>query len=327
MTLHSPNVGDLPMNSDISQLVNVFNGTHDIGQVTLAPGLSAPSSSNFSLLAQSGSTLGVGSYSYQFTYITGQYQLNNTLRKTGETLVSSSLSITTTTNNTNVQITLQTTGLPTSAIAFNIYRTSVGGSDYKLVGTVKVGNATYTDSISDINRASQVPPTTNTTGTAINVPMFYSTGANYSISSANTYTQLPCIAGAGSVTGTPKVNGFHYGSGTGNASDLVCDIPGTYLFMVWGTLSGLNNDVIYDLVSRVYINSNGSNYVDDSSGIVGTAAFSGESGGNHGAPEGVYLMHQCIKTLGINDLIRIYAVIGEAPRTVNKFQITIIKIA
>lgn len=164
MSLYQLNVGDLPMPSDVNQLINAFNGTHDIGQVSFAPVLSSPSSSSFSLLAQSGGSLSVGAYSYKFSYITGQYKTNNTLNQTGETLLSGSLSITTTSTNKSVNINLPTTSLPTSAVAFGIYRTTVGGSTYQLVTKVKVGNANYIDNASD-NNLGGVSPTINTTGT------------------------------------------------------------------------------------------------------------------------------------------------------------------
>lgn len=169
MALYDIVSGNTAAASDVEQLVNIFNGKHDIGQITFAPQISAPTSSSFSLASQSGSSLGVGAYNYEFTYVTGQYKSDGTtLVQTGETNVSSNLSITTTSGNTNVLITLPTSGFATSCIAINIYRTSVGGSDYKLVATVKPGSANYTDSTADASRGSQTPPSSNTTGTSIN---------------------------------------------------------------------------------------------------------------------------------------------------------------
>lgn len=168
MALYDIVSGTTAIASDVEQLVNIFNGKHDIGAVSIAPQISAPSSGSFSLQSQSGSSLGVGAYNYQFTYVTGQYKSDGvTLVQTGETTVSAALSITTTSGNTTVKVTLPTTGLPTSAIAINIYRTSVGGSDYKLVATVKVGSANYTDSTADASRGTQTPPANNATGTSL----------------------------------------------------------------------------------------------------------------------------------------------------------------
>jgi hypothetical protein len=168
MALYDIVSGTTAVASDVEQLVNIFNGKHDIGNISFAPQISAPSSGSFSLASQGGNSLGVGAYNYEFTYVTGQYKSDGvTLVQTGETLPSSSLSITTTSGNTTVKITLPTSGLPTSAIAINIYRTSVGGSDYKLVATVKAGSANYTDSTADASRGSQTPPGSNTTGTTL----------------------------------------------------------------------------------------------------------------------------------------------------------------
>lgn len=228
MSFYSSNVGDLPMPSDVNQFTNVFNGTHDIGLINLAPILSVPSSSSFSLTAQSGGSLGVGSYSYQITYVTGQYKTNNTLQKTGETTVSSSLSITTTTTNKSVGINLPTTGLPTSAIAFNIYRTSVGGSDYKLITTVKVGNANYTDTMADTSRGS-APPTVNTTGTTLRMP------------AQTSFVALPLSMSnvAANVETTINYNGVNFNSGIFTAPQ-----TGNYMFIANLYLNVTNGEVI-----------------------------------------------------------------------------------
>jgi hypothetical protein len=179
MALYDIVSGNTAVASDIEQLITVFNGKHDIGNISLAPQISAPSSGSFSLTSQSGSSLGVGAYNYQFSYITGQYKSDGiTLVQTAETTVSSALSITTTSGNTTVKVTLPTSGLPTSAIAINIYRTSVGGSDYKLVATVKIGSANYTDNVADASRGSQTPPSSNTTGTSFNTTLITPTLLN-----------------------------------------------------------------------------------------------------------------------------------------------------
>lgn len=170
MALYPLTVGSLPQISDVNQLINVLNGAHDIGTISLAPPVTNPSSPSFSLASQAGNSLGVGAYNYVFTYVTGQYKTDNTLYATGETLPTSALPITTTSGNTGVKITLPTSGLPASVIAINIYRTSVGGTDYKMVATVKVGNASYIDNVADANRGTQLPPTSNTTGTDFTVP-------------------------------------------------------------------------------------------------------------------------------------------------------------
>lgn len=194
MALYDIVSGTSAVASDVEQLINIFNGKHDVGTINLAPALSAPSSSSFTLTPQAGNSLGVGAYNYQFTYVTGQYKSDGfTLVKTGETLPSATQSFTTTSGNTAVKITLPTSGLPTSAIAINIYRTSVGGSDYKLVATVKVGSANYTDSTADASRGAQTPPTINTTGTSISYPsiphLHIEMNMDYAIA-ANTDTAL-----------------------------------------------------------------------------------------------------------------------------------------
>lgn len=221
MSLYDIISGTSAVASDVQQLVNIFNGKHDIGPVNLAPQLNAPPSGSFSLAAQAGSSLGVGAYNYQVTYVTGQYKSDGvTLVKTGESLPSSALSITTTSGNTSVKITLPTTSIPVSAIAFNIYRTSVGGSDYKLIATVKVGSANYIDSTSDASRGSAIPPSSNTTGTYINLSTVALGSPNQSIP-ASTDTQL---------TFTPNVGLNGDSSWAGNT--WTCPVDGIYEIVV-----------------------------------------------------------------------------------------------
>lgn len=179
MALYGIISGNTAAASDVEQLIQIFNGKHDIGAIIFAPQISAPSSGSFSLSTQAGNSLGVGAYNYKFTYVTGQYKSDGiTLVQTGETTPSATLSITTTSGNTTVLVTLPTRGIPVSAIAINIYRTSVGGSDYKLVATVKAGSANYSDSVADASRGSQTPPVSNTTGNNISVSQINGTSGN-----------------------------------------------------------------------------------------------------------------------------------------------------
>jgi hypothetical protein len=163
MALYNITVGGLPQASDLNQLVDVFKGTHDIGTITFAPTVVAPTTTGFSLVGQAGSTLGVGAYNYQFTYVTGYYKSDGTLVLTGETTVSPSLAITTASANTTVKVTLPVPAAA-SVVATRIYRTAVGGATYGLIATVKDGTTIYTDSTADASRGA-APPGSNTTGT------------------------------------------------------------------------------------------------------------------------------------------------------------------
>lgn len=177
MALYNVTVGGTPQASDLNQLVDVFNGNHDVGTITLSPVVAAPATTGFALTAQSGSTLGVGTYNYQFTYVTGYYKSDGTLVVTGETTVSPALSITTASANTTVKITIPVPA--TGAVcATRIYRTAVGGSTYGLIATIKDGTTIYTDSIADGSRGA-VPPASNTTGTNLNVNNGFVSGLTY----------------------------------------------------------------------------------------------------------------------------------------------------
>jgi hypothetical protein len=163
MALYNVAIGGLPQASDLNQLIDIFNGAHDIGTLSLAPVVSVPATTGFALTAQAGTTLGVGAYNYQFTYVTGYYKSDGTLVFTGETPASPALAITTATGSTTVKVTLPVPAA-TSVVATRIYRTAVGGSTYGLIATVKDGTLVYTDSTADASRGA-VPPGTNTTGT------------------------------------------------------------------------------------------------------------------------------------------------------------------
>lgn len=313
MALYDIISGQAAVASDVEQLINIFNGKHDIGNLSFAPQLSAPSSGSFSLATQAGSSLGIGAYNYQFTYVTGQYKSDGvTLVQTGETTVSASKSITTTSGNTNVLVTLPTSSLPTSLVAINIYRTSVGGSDYKLIATVKAGSVNYTDSTSDASRGSQTPPSTNTTGTFR--PYVYIRGGNgvwNGITSSNTLGQFPTASGG--PVNISQLNGFHL-----SGNDIICDTGGKYILEAWATISGLNDLISWDLLIRRYYLGGGT-YGDD---INGTYGYSG-LGSNYGSPEGPILSHKIVLDLSPTDKIQFYTRAGEAPRSINNYALFI----
>jgi hypothetical protein len=110
-----------------------------------------------SVATAAGTTLGVGLYRYQITFVAG-----------GETAGGTEFTITTTTSNTNVAM----TAIPTGAAGTTgrkIYRTQVGGATgtERLLGTL-AGNitTTFTDNIADAAIvAATVVPTVSTAGT------------------------------------------------------------------------------------------------------------------------------------------------------------------
>jgi hypothetical protein len=177
MALYNVAVGGLPQASDLNQLIDIFNGVHDVGTITFAPVVSAPTTTGFSLATQAGTTLGVGVYQYKFTYVTGYYKSDGTLVITGETDGSPFISITTTTGNTTVKVTLPVPAV-SAVCATRIYRTTVGGSSSKLVATVKDGTTIYTDSIADGSLGAGVP-LSNTTGTKLNLSNQSLSGISY----------------------------------------------------------------------------------------------------------------------------------------------------
>ncbi len=130
-------------------------------------GFSAPASAP-TLAKATGSTLGVGIYQYLVTYLT----------QGGETTAGTSGSVTTTTGNTNVNLTNipigpSTPSIPSIAtnnvIGRNIYRTTVGGSTFYLLAAIADNTTTtYTDNAADSSLTGQPsPPTVNTSGVMV----------------------------------------------------------------------------------------------------------------------------------------------------------------
>jgi hypothetical protein len=168
MALYNVSVGAAPMASDLNQIVDVFKGLHDLGTISFAPTLADPDLTGFSAALQAGTNLGIGVYNYRFQYVTGYYKSDGTLSITGQTvLTASALSITTTSGNQAVKLTLpDITPIP-SAVAIRIFRGAVGGTDYRLVATVQQGTVSYVDTTKDTSRSTTTASSSNTTGTRL----------------------------------------------------------------------------------------------------------------------------------------------------------------
>jgi hypothetical protein len=172
-----------------------------------------------------GSNLGVGTYKYQITFITGIAGL-----PLGETNGGTEFSITTTGGNTNVSLTGIPLG-PAGTIKRSIYRTQVGGSTgtERLVTTIGDNTTTtYTDSTTDATIvAATVVPTTNTTAA-----IRYNITAEFASDSAvpSTSSQSILLQIGYQYTGTaPSLTYFYNDSGTGTdaAPNWVAYVPGT----------------------------------------------------------------------------------------------------
>lgn len=230
MSLYKATVGSGPQASDVNQLIDAFLGAHDLGNVTFAPSLSAPSTTGITATAVSGSTLGIGVYNYQVTLLTGYYKSDGTLQKTGETTVSAVVTATTTSGNQSVSIAFPTSGLPTSAIAWGIYRTAVGGSTYGFVASVKIGTASYVDSMADGSR-NYSPPSSNTTGTAFNFGSTVSAPYNvYSIAIGSAGQAIP--ASTDTLLTFTSTSANLAGDSAWASNVWTCPVAGIYLIAV-----------------------------------------------------------------------------------------------
>jgi hypothetical protein len=120
---------DFPLASDVNQFAKAFSGVEDVGTLTLASPTPDPTTAP-TCAASAGSSLGVGTYVYAFTRVVGHVRDSAAMVVTGETLPSPTTSVTTTSGNQSVQLTLPTSpGAP--VIGRRVYRTTVGGSQLK----------------------------------------------------------------------------------------------------------------------------------------------------------------------------------------------------
>jgi hypothetical protein len=164
-SLYRVNAGDVPKATDVDQIVDALNGTVDLGTIALAQPVVAPASAP-TAVATTGSNLGVGAYQYAVTYVTGNPKGGGTYNVSGETVASSTVSVTTTTGNQAVSLTSLPTTAATTVVAKRIYRTVVGGAQLKLVVELAPSVLTYVDTLADGSLGANAP-TTNTTGTYI----------------------------------------------------------------------------------------------------------------------------------------------------------------
>ena len=128
-----------------NDFLNLFTGQMQDQEVTFQNVLilkaigAAPSAAATAALA-AGTTLGIGLYVYAYTYA------NND----GESTISPTTSITTTSGNQKVNLSAVTVG-PTGTTKRNIYRTAVGGgTNYKFVGSINDNvTTTFSDTVAD----------------------------------------------------------------------------------------------------------------------------------------------------------------------------------
>lgn len=137
----------------LEQVKSYVRGGNDVRTGMVAASVAVPGAPT--LATASGTTLGVGVYKYQITFVVG-----------GETSGGTEASITTTSNNTNVNLTNIPLG-PAGCTQRGVYRTAVGGATgtEKLVAYIADNTTTtYTDSTADGSLGANIP-TTNQSGT------------------------------------------------------------------------------------------------------------------------------------------------------------------
>ena len=147
---------------------NLLTGSMQDQEITLKNmltlvGIQAAPTTAMSAALASGTTLGVGLYCYQYTWVSADG---------GETIGSPNNNITTTTNNQKVNLSSITVG-PTGTVARKIYRTKVGcsgGAKLFLVTTINDNTTTtFADTVADGSLGTTVLPISPTFGGALQV--------------------------------------------------------------------------------------------------------------------------------------------------------------
>lgn len=145
------NPANLPKNA-LAAGQNIF--LVEDGQPSIRPGVdwfgtipALPTPAAATAVKATGSTLGIGVYKYEITFVNAQ----------GETSAGASVSVTTSSGSTNVNLSAIPLG-PGGTTARKIYRTIVGGSTYKFLHTLANNTATtFSDSTADGSLGSTVP--------------------------------------------------------------------------------------------------------------------------------------------------------------------------
>lgn len=124
-------------------------------------GIQAAPTSAPTVATHSGTTLGIGLYCYQYTWVSADG---------GETVGSPNGNVTTTSNNQAASLSNVTVG-PTGTVARNIYRTKVGcAGGAKLFFVAQIADnstTTYLDTVSDASLGTTILPITPTFGGAL----------------------------------------------------------------------------------------------------------------------------------------------------------------
>lgn len=153
-----------PLASDVNQYAKAFSGEADVGTIRLADQVASPTSGT--AVAVAGEEMGVGTYQYALTFVTGHRRDDGTILEVGETTPSVTWSATTVAWYQRVSIAdLQAPPSPT-VVRKRLYRTTAGGTQLKLVATLEVTATTYVDMTPDAALGA-APPATNTTGSHI----------------------------------------------------------------------------------------------------------------------------------------------------------------
>lgn len=166
MAFHKVGLGDPALPSDVNQYAEVFAGEADVGMIRLASPVDAPNTVGVGVPII-GFDLEVGEYQYAMTYVTGIRLTDGSIEVSGETELGPSWEVETTAGNQRVELTSlpSPVGKPT-IVAKRLYRTTVGGAEFRLVTTLGPGVSSYIDQTPD-DDLGDAAPTKNTTGTFI----------------------------------------------------------------------------------------------------------------------------------------------------------------
>jgi hypothetical protein len=209
---------------DFNNVVGALMGSVDVGQVQLAPPVSAPGAPGVSLT--SGSL--TGTYQWCAWWVTGALDGQGNPHVVGTTPAGSATSAQSLSS--QAAVISAPANPPETAIGFGIGRTKAGGSTFYVVATVYVNTSgtwpQYTDNTPDSSLSTPVPAT-NTTGTILMAPSISQISALGGLATQGHYG-APCVATAAyevgvgtSATATTVTLAISYSDAGGAQTDTV----------------------------------------------------------------------------------------------------------
>ena len=158
------------LSQDVNQFIDGLTGALDWGTLASYPPTPTPAAPTAAASTASGVL--TGAYQYAITYATGQQLPDGTLLLSGHQSAGSPASVAANPSAEQVDLSGLAIG-PAGVVARDLYRTTAGGTTLYYLATVSDDTSTtWTDNTPDSALGTATLPTTNTTGTRIQVAVY-----------------------------------------------------------------------------------------------------------------------------------------------------------